>query len=55
MGLKFCNIMLKILDKYNPRKAKHAKDNQMPFMTRKLFKNIMKRSQLRRKYLKNNN
>ena len=27
----------------------------MPFMTKDLFKNIMKRSRLRNKYLKNNN
>ena len=47
---KFCNI--KTLDKYAPRKAKHARGNQMPFMTKDLSKNIMKRS--RNKYLKNN-
>ena len=52
---KFCNITLKTLDKYAPRKAKHARGNQMPFMTKDLSKNIMKRSRLRNKYLKNNN
>ena len=52
---KFCNITLKALDKYAPRKAKHARGNQMPFMTKDLSKNIMKRSRLRNKYLKNNN
>ena len=52
---KFCNITLKTLDKYAPRKAKYARDNQMPFMTKDLSKNIMKRSRLRNKYLKNNN
>ena len=50
---KFCNITLKTLDKYAPRKAKHARGNQMP--TKDLFKNIMKRLRLRNKYLKNNN
>ena len=40
---KFCNITLKTLDKYAPRKAKHARGNQMPFMTKDLSKNIMKR------------
>ena len=50
---KFCNITLKTLDKYAPRKAKHARGNQMP--TKDLFKNIMKRLRLRSKYLKNNN
>ena len=51
---KFCNITLKTLDKYAPRKVKHARDNQMPFMTKDLSKNIMKRSRLHNKYLKNN-
>ena len=49
---RFCNITLKTLDKYAPRKAKHARGNQMPFMTKDLSKNIMKRS--RNKYLKYN-
>ena len=52
---KFYNITLKILDKYAPRKTKHARGNQMAFMTKDLSKNIMKRSRLRNKYLKNNN
>ena len=52
---KFCNITLKTLDKYAPRKTKHARGNQMPFMTKDLSKNIMKRSRLRNKYLNNNN
>ena len=52
---KFCNITLKTLDKYAPRRSKHARGNQMPFMTKDLSKNIMKRSRLRNKYLKNNN
>ena len=46
----FCNITLKTLDKYTPRKAKRARGNQMPFMTNDLSKNIMKRSRLRKKY-----
>ena len=52
---KFCNITLKTLDKYAPHKAKHARGNQMPFMTKDLSKNITKRSRLRNKYLNNNN
>ena len=52
---KFCYITLKIMDKYAPRKAKHPRDNKMPFMGKDLYKNIMKRSRLRNKYLKNNN
>ena len=50
---KFCNITLKTLDMYAPRKAKHARGTQMPIMTKDLSKN-MKRSRLRNKYLKNN-
>ena len=38
---KFCNITLKTLDKYVPLKAKHARGNQMPFITKDLSKNIM--------------
>ena len=52
---KFCNITLKTLDKYAQRKVKHVRGNQMPFMTKDLSKNIMKRSRLRNKYLNNNN
>ena len=52
---KFCNITLKTLDKYAPRKAKHARGNHMPFMKKGLSKNIMKKSRLRNKYLNNNN
>ena len=52
---KFYNITLKTLDKYATRKAKQARGNQIPFMTKYLSKNIMKRSRLRNKYLNNNN
>ena len=45
---KFCNITLKTLDKYAPRKAKHARGNQTPFMAKDLSKN-MKRSRLHTK------
>ena len=49
---KFCNITLKTLDKYAPMKEKLARGNQIPFMTKDLSKNIMKRSRLRYKILK---
>ena len=58
MGLKsFAILLLKLLllDKYAPRKTKHARGNQMPFMTKDRTKNIVKRLRLRNKYLKNNN
>ena len=51
---KVCNITLKTLDKYAPRKTKHARDNQMPLLTKVLSKSIMERLRLRNKYLKNN-
>ena len=41
---RFFNITLKTLDNYAPGKAKHARDNQIPFMTKGLSKNIMERS-----------
>ena len=47
---RFCNITLKTLDMYAPRKAKHARGNQMCFMTKDLSKNFMKRSRLHNKY-----
>ena len=49
---KFFNITLKTLDKYAPCKTKHARGNQIPFMTKDFLKNIMKRSRLRNKSLK---
>ena len=52
---KFCNTTLKTLDKYAPRKAKHANGNQIPFMTKDLSKIITKRLRLRNKHFKNNN
>ena len=40
---------------YTPRRAKHARGNQLSFMTKDLSRKIMKRSRLRNKYLTNNN
>ena len=48
-------MQYKTLDRYPPRRAKHARGNQMSFMTKDLSKNIMKRSRLCNKCLKNNN
>ena len=47
--VNFCNITLKTLSKYALRKAKHARGNLMPLMTKDLSKNIMKRLQIRNK------
>ena len=49
--VNFCKITLKTLNTYAPRKTEHARDNLMPLMTKDLSENIMKRSQLRNKYL----
>ena len=49
---KFCNISMNILKKHAPRKKKFARGNQVPFMTKDLSKEIMKRSRLRNRFLK---
>ena len=41
------------LNSFAPIKKKYARGNQMPFMTKNLSKEIMTRSRLRNKYLKN--
>jgi len=42
----------KILNKHAPKKQKYIRANQGPFMNKALHKEIMKRSQLRNKFLK---
>ena len=55
-GLKrFCELSVNVLNKHVPRKKKYARGNQMPFFTKELSKEIMTRSRLRNKYLKNRN
>ena len=55
-GLKrFCELSVNVLNKHAPRKKKYARGNQMPFFTKELSKEIMTRSRLRNKYLKNRN
>ena len=47
-GLKrFCEISVNVLNKHAPRKKKYARENQMPFFTKELSKEIMTRSRLR--------
>ena len=41
-----------MLDQYAPRKQKYARGNDMPFMNKTLSKEIMKRTKLRNKFLK---
>ena len=49
---KFCNISMKVLNKHAPGKKKIVRGNQMPFMTKDLSKEIMKKSRLRSRFLK---
>ena len=41
-----------MLDQHVPRKQKYARGNHMPFMNKTLSKEIMKRTKLRNKFLK---
>ena len=50
---RFCDISINILNRHAPRKRKHARGNQMIFITKDLSKAIMKRSRLRNNFLKN--
>ena len=50
---KICNISTKFLKKHAPQKEKFVRDNQMPFMTKHLSKEKLKRSRLRYRFLKN--
>ena len=49
---KFCNISMNVLNKHAPRKKKIVRGNQVLFMTKDLFKEIMERSRLRNIFLK---
>ena len=49
---KFCNIIMKVLNKHAPRKKKIVRGNKIPFMTKNLSKEMMKRSRLRNRFLK---
>ena len=51
----FCQLSINILNKHAPRKnktkkKKYARGNQMPFLTKKLSREIMTRSKLRSNY-----
>ena len=50
---KFCKMTMDTLNSFAPIKKKYARGNQMPFMTKNLSKEIMTRSRLRNKHLKN--
>ena len=46
----FENVVLKILEKHAPQKLKYIRNNQAPFITKKLRKEIMTRSRLLNKF-----
>ena len=49
---KFCKTTMDTLNLFAPIKKKYARGNQMPFMTKDLSKEMMTRSRLRNKHLK---
>ena len=50
---RFCHISLVALNKYVPRKQKHARDNQMPFFNKELSKAVMTQTKLQNILLQN--
>ena len=46
------NMCQSTLDQHEPRKQKYARGNHMPFINKNLSKEIMKRTKLRNKFLK---
>ena len=50
---RFCKISIDILDSFPPIKNKFVRANQMPFITKKLSKEIMKELGLRNIFLRN--
>ena len=52
---RFCGLSVNILNKHAPYNKSIARGNQMPLFTKELSKEIMTRSRLRNKYLKNRN
>ena len=50
---KFIDICIKTLDKFAPRKKRYSRGNNMPFMNKSFCRAHMKRTWLRKCYLKN--
>ena len=48
----FCEICVKTLNEYIPRKQKLVRGNHSPFINKEITKAIMERTKLRRKYLR---
>ena len=49
---RFCKISIDTLNSFAPIKNKFVRANQMPFITKELSKEIMKRSRLRNNFLR---
>ena len=49
---RFCKISIDTLNSFTPIKNKFARGNQMPFITKELSREIMKRSRLRNTFLR---
>ena len=49
---RFFDINLQVLNQHAPQKIKYVRGNQMPFITKQLSKEIMKRSRLRNNFLR---
>ena len=50
--LNFCKICTETLNKHAPRKWKTIRENQSPFINKEISRAIMKRTELRNKFLK---
>ena len=50
--LNFCEICTETFNKHVPRKRKTIRGNQSPFINKEIPKAIMKRTQLRNKFLR---
>ena len=49
---RFCKISIDTLNSFAPIKNKFVRANQMPFITKELSREIMKRSRLKNKFLR---
>ena len=47
-----CKLCTETLNKFAPRKRKPLRENQSPFINKEISKAIMKRTELRNKFLK---
>ena len=48
---RFCRVNIYVFNKHAPHKKKHARGNQMPFITKDLSKAITNGSRLRNNFL----